>query len=381
LALASSVPLAQDNRAVPDWFKPLLGWYHQQRRCLPWREAPTPYRVWVSEIMLQQTQVATVQPYFERFMERFPTLDALVGADLQSVLKAWEGLGYYRRARNLHRAAGRVLAEYSGRIPADVDGLRSLPGIGPYTAAAIASIAYGLPHPVVDGNVARVCARLWCIAADVRTSRVQRDLEGRLRDAISRSGDPSAFNQALMELGALVCRPRAPQCAVCPLRASCGALAAGRTAELPVRRPTTRVPHYRIAVGIIEHEGRVLIARRGEEQMLGGLWEFPGGKQERGERLVDTVVREVREEVNLAVRVVSEACSIRHAYSHFRITLTAFHCLPLGDSSTAHCDRPLAWVPWERLDDYPFPKANHKVFAALGRALSSAAPGSAHSRD
>jgi A/G-specific adenine glycosylase len=358
---------------MPDWVRPLLGWYHQHRRCLPWREHPTPYRIWVSEIMLQQTQVATVQPYFERFVAHFPTPAALAAADLQDVLKAWEGLGYYSRARHLHRAAKAVAATHAGRMPTDLDGLRALPGIGPYTAAAIASIAYNLPHPVVDGNVARVGARLWCIATDTRTPRVHRDLEQRLQEAIDSSGDPAAFNQALMELGALVCRPRDPLCATCPLRTACGALATGRTAELPVRRPTVRVPHYRVAVGIVEDQGRVLIARRREEQMLGGLWEFPGGKLEPGEKPAETVVREVREELNLAVRVVSRACTIRHAYSHFRITLSAFHCVPEGDPASAHCDRPMAWVPWARLADYPFPKANHKIFAALGRTLPARA--------
>ena len=351
---------------MTEWTTALLDWYRRHQRALPWREDPTPYRVWVSEVMLQQTQVATVQPYFERFLARFPTVDVLAGADLQDVLKAWEGLGYYSRARNLQRAARIVVSRHGGSLPADLDGLRSLPGIGPYTAAAIASIAFGLPHPVVDGNVARVAARLWCIATDVRTAGVQRDLEQRLRAALGRSGDPSAFNQALMELGALVCRPREPLCTACPLRAACGALAAGRTAELPVRRPTPRVPHVRIAVGLIEHEGRVLIARRNENQMLGGLWEFPGGKQEKGERLADTAVREIREEVNLEVCVVARACTIRHAYSHFHITLTAFRCVPVGDPAAARCDRPLAWVPWDRLSEYPMPKANHKILAALG---------------
>jgi A/G-specific adenine glycosylase len=258
-----------------------------------------------------------------------------------------------------------VTANLGGRIPSELDRLLELPGIGRYTAAAIASIAFGRPHPVLDGNVARVCSRLWGIAEDLRAGPVLRALEGRLSEAIALSGDPASFNQAMMELGALVCRLRDPACPQCPLAQDCTALATGRTGELPRRRQRPRVPHYRIAVGLVEHHGRLLIARRREDQMLGGLWEFPGGKREAGERLRETVVREVREELALDVRVVRRLCTIQHAYSHFRITLTAFLCAPVGDPATARCDRPTAWVPWARLGEYPFPKANHKVLAAV----------------
>lgn len=347
------------------WVPHLLAWYRQHRRALPWRDQPTPYRVWVSEVMLQQTQVTTVRPYFERFLARFPNVEALAAAELQDVLKVWEGLGYYSRARHLQRAAQQVVAE-GGRIPDDLDGLRRLPGIGAYTAAAIASIAFGRPHPVVDGNVARVGARLWCLDRDVRTAAIQRTLQERLGAAIDSSGDPSSFNQAMMELGALVCRPRGPDCGACPVRDDCGALAAGRVADLPIRRGRERLPHYRIAVGLIERGGCVLIARRREDQMLGGLWEFPGGKREPGETLRQTVVREVREETGLEVKVLARLCTVRHAYSHFRITLTAFRCVPRRATAVVHCDRPIAWVPWPRLGEYPFPKANHKILAAMG---------------
>ena len=348
------------------WIAQLLRWYRRHRRILPWREAPTPYRVWVSEVMLQQTQVATVVPYFDRFMARFPDLAALASADLQAVLKAWEGLGYYRRARNLHRAAGLVMAEHGGVIPGDPAVLGRLPGVGLYTAAAVASIAFGVPVAVVDGNVLRVGSRLWCLDQDSRQAALPREVRRRLDAAVVQSGDPSAFNQALMELGARVCRPRDPSCGECPCQADCLALAAGRVAELPVRSARPAVPHHRIAVGLLEHEGRVLIARRDEEQMLGGLWEFPGGKQEPGETLAETVVREFQEELGLAVQVGARLCTIRHAYSHFRITLSAYRCVPAGAVEALRCGRPVAWVPWDRLGEYPFPKANHKIFAALG---------------
>ncbi|MEI7567487.1 MAG: A/G-specific adenine glycosylase, partial [Opitutaceae bacterium] len=277
--VAHSAKLIAQRRSFQ---RALHAWYRVYQRQLPWRIAPSLYKTVVSEFMLQQTQVKTVLPYFDRWLHALPDFTALAAAPESQVMKLWEGLGYYSRARNLHKLAQQITAlPTPPRTPAQ---WRELPGIGPYTAAAIASIAYGLPYPVVDSNVARVGARLWCIMADTRTPRVQRDLERRLLDAVGRSGDPSAFNQALMELGALVCRPRDPLCTTCPLRANCRALATGRTADLPVRRPAARVPHYHVAVGIVEHEGRVLIARRAEDQMLGGLWEFPGGKQEKGEK-------------------------------------------------------------------------------------------------
>jgi len=348
-----------------EWMHRLLAWYRQHRRQLPWRDEPTPYRVWISEIMLQQTRVTAVQPYFARFLDRFPTLAELAAADQQDVLKAWEGLGYYSRARNLHRAAQMVI-EQGGAIPGRSEELAQLPGVGPYTAAAIASIAFGEPSPVVDGNVLRVVARHRGLRDDIGSVRTRNQIRESLVNAIRQAGDPSAFNQAMMELGALVCTPRSPDCAACPLAADCRALAEDVVNELPVKRKAKAVPHYEIAVGLVFDGDLVLIAQRGEDQMLGGLWEFPGGKREGKEKLAATCVREVREEVSLEVAADQAICTIDHAYSHFSITLTAFRCSLCGPANALRCDRPTRWVRLDQLRDFPFPKANHKIFAALG---------------
>ncbi|MDX9981535.1 MAG: A/G-specific adenine glycosylase [Lentisphaeria bacterium] len=349
-----------------EWVHRLLAWYRRHQRQLPWRDDPSPYRVWVSEIMLQQTRVVAVQPYFARFLDRFPSLESLAAADQEEVLKVWEGLGYYSRARNLHRAARLVVAERGGLIPATSVELAELPGVGPYTAAAIASIAFGEATPVVDGNVLRVVARHRAWREDIAAVRTRNRVRASLEEAIAVSGDPSSFNQAMMELGALVCTPRQPQCVVCPLAGDCRALAENVVAELPVKRKRGAVPCYEIAVGLVFDGELVFIARRGEDQMLGGLWEFPGGKREGAESLAETCIREVREEVGLTVAVAEEICTIDHAYSHFAIRLTAFRCRLAGPVADLRCERPTRWVRLDQLRELPFPKANHKIFAALG---------------
>ena len=341
-----------------------MAWFGRHRRILPWRSHPTPYRVWISEIMLQQTQVATVTPYFERFLETFPTASALAAAPLEKVLKSWEGLGYYSRARNLHRAAREIVARHEGRLPDTVASLESLPGIGPYTAAAIASIAYGHPVAAIDGNVLRVTARFQGIENEIRTPAARRRVEAVLMPAVQ-TENPSDFNQALMELGALVCRPGVPACDACPLAPFCVAKRENRTAELPVKAPRKSIPHYHVAVGLIWRDGDVLILRRGTDQMLGGLWEFPGGKLRERESPAEAVEREVREETGLRVKACGRIGTVRHGYSHFRITLTAFHCQLIDAAGRVDSDRPHAWVPPAEFGNYPFPKANHKIFALL----------------
>jgi A/G-specific adenine glycosylase len=357
----------------------LVAWFENDHRPMPWREDSSPYRVWISEIMLQQTQVTTVIPYFERFLARFPDVQALAAADPQDVLRLWEGLGYYSRARNLHKAAREIVASRNGRLPETHDDWLTLPGIGDYTAAAIASIAFGEPVPSVDGNVLRVCARLWAIRDPIRDARVVSQVRERLRPLI-RTVNPSSFNQAMMETGALVCRPRNPACEACVLRRDCQACRGGLTAELPVVHRAAAVPHHVIAAGVIWKAGRVLIARRRDDQMLGGLWEFPGGKQEPGETLPETARREVFEETGLRVRVGNPILTVRHAYSHFRITLTAFHCKWISGRPTPRTSAELKWIAPGELKDYPFPRANRRIgdlVAREGRALAIAGLGEA----
>ncbi|WP_428262054.1 A/G-specific adenine glycosylase [Haliangium sp.] len=251
--------------------------FRRLRRDLPWRRSRDPYAIWISEIMLQQTRVATVVPYFERWMERFPTIDSLARGSLDEVLALWSGLGYYSRARNLHRCARAVCEQHGGRLPRSAEGLRALPGIGPYTAGAIASIAFGLREPVVDGNVARVLARLYAIDDDVKSPSVVRTLWRRAAELVPVHA-PGDFNQGLMELGATVCTPTRPSCLVCPLCELCRARAQGRADELPVmpaRRRPDELPLIDAGALWIERRGRLLLARRRPQGLYGGLWELP----------------------------------------------------------------------------------------------------------
>jgi len=332
---------------------------------MPWRGQADPYTVWVAEIMLQQTQVKTVKPYYAAFMKRFPTVRRLAEADLGDVLKTWEGLGYYSRARNLHRAAAKVVADFGGELPGEVEQLRKLPGIGPYTAGAIASIAFGRDEPVLDGNVARVLCRVFVIRRNPAESTTRKRLWSLARQLLP-PGGAGAFNQALMDLGATVCTPRSPRCDRCPVALPCAARARGEQARLPRKAPARPLPHHDVVAGIIRKRGRILIDRRKPHGLLGGLWEFPGGKREPGETLEEALRREVREELGIRIRVGRELIVVEHAYSHFRITLHAMECRYLsGRTRAIGCDA-FRWVRPEELDRFPFPRANRKILAALG---------------
>ena len=341
----------------------LLAWYDRNAAALPWRANRDPYRVWLSEIMLQQTQVETVKSYFLRFLEVYPTVQALAAAPLDDVLKLWEGLGYYSRARNLHRAA--QIAAANGGFPGSVEGLLELPGIGRYTAGAIASIAFDVRAPVLDGNVIRVFSRLLDLPDDVTQPATQAKLwaqaEAWLPDA--RPGD---YNQALMELGRVVCKPRAPLCGECPIRAGCRAYANGTQLERPVKAAKAETPHYHVAAGMIWNElGELLIAQRPLDGLLGGLWEFPGGKQEAGETLPEALRRELREELAIEVEVGDLFAVVRHGFTHFRITLHAFTCRYVDGEPQALGVRDWAWVTPEGLDAYAFGKADRQVIEQL----------------
>jgi len=362
-------PTGSPEEPPLSWPADVVAWFRQhQRQHLPWRSDPTPYRVWISEIMLQQTRVETVRPYFERFLERFPSVAELAAADTQEVLKLWQGLGYYSRARNLHRAAHAIVAEHGGELPNTLAGLRSLPGFGPYTAAAVASIAFGLPAPVVDGNVLRFGARLYGIDADIKKPRTRDDLTKRLQPAIEASGDPAAFNQGIMEIGGRVCTPRSPACEACPVRVSgpCIAYRDGRTAELPVKSSAKPRPHKEVAVGIVERRGKILVARRRDDQMLGGLWEFPGGKIEPGESPRDTVIRELHEETGLTVEPDAEPLiAVDHGFSHFTLRIHAYLCRAATGRAKAISAAEIKWLPRSELRALPWPKANGRILDAL----------------
>ena len=345
----------------------LLDWYHDVKREMPWRETDDPYRIWVSEIMLQQTRVDQAEPYYQRFTEAFPTVHDLAEADRDAVLQQWEGLGYYSRARYLHEAAQTVVNEHGGTVPDTYDGLKSLKGIGPYTAAAVASIAYGKAHGVLDGNVIRVLTRVFAIEDDSTRSATRRRLQA-LVDALVDPDDPGNANQALMELGATVCTPRNPACDSCVLKPVCEAAKAGTPEHYPVTPESTPIPHHDIAVGLVFDEaGRLLIQRRPDDAMLGGLWEFPGGKCEEGESPDAACRRELHEELGIRVETDGLFYTLKHAYSHFKITLHAYPCRIVGGTPTPEIDQPMQWVTVDELADYAFPRANRKLIEELKR--------------
>ncbi len=354
-----------DEKSLAEFRERLLQWYDGEQRELPWRKTTDPYAIWVSEVMLQQTQVKTVLNYFSRFMEAFPSISDLARASQQEVLKVWEGMGYYARARNLHKAAQYLVEHHEGRMPESYEALRQIPGIGDYTAAAVASIAFGEPRAVMDGNVRRVVCRLFRYEKQVHTQKARETLQG-FADWLLSPEHPGDFNQAMMELGATICTPRKPKCLLCPVVAYCRAHhELEDPAMLPVQRQKKAVPHYQIAVGIIWDEGYIFIDRREENGMLGGLWEFPGGKIEEGETAQEAVRREIKEELNLDIEVGDFYMEVRHAYSHFKITMHVYHCLYKGGEPRLTAAMDWRWVKPDELRFYPFAAATKKVIRRL----------------
>ena len=342
----------------------LLGWYAAHRRRLPWRETSDPYAIWVSEVMLQQTQVATVIPYYHRFLERFPTLRHLAAADLQEVLKLWEGLGYYSRARNLYRAAGIVVAHFNATVPDDPTAFRSLPGVGDYTAAAVLSIAYHRVIPVVDGNVKRVLARLLELETPVNRSDSHKRFLAPAAHLICPQ-QPSAFNQAIMELGALICRPRQPACTRCPLADLCQANRKGTTAAFPKREASRKVPHRHLAIAVILKKGKMLVVQRPENGFLGGLWEFPAVPAKTGQLDPAELSKRLCTQTGLTATVDRQLTSIRHAYTHFTLSADIYLCRYVTGRVRLESAQGHRWATLRTLDRLPLHKANHKFLKAL----------------
>jgi len=351
--------------SLADLHTALITWFERSKADLPWRNTRDPYAIWLSEIMLQQTQVATVIAYYERFLARFPTVGDLAAAPLDDVLKLWEGLGYYSRARNLHRAAQAVVRQHGGDFPASVEGLRALPGIGDYTAGAVASLAFGIDTPVLDGNVIRIFTRLFDIAGDVTQTATKRALWDLARQLVP-VGRAGPWNEGLMELGRVICTPRSPSCAACPIAAFCLARQRNMQEQRPVKKRRARTPHFDVAAGVIHRDdGRFLIAQRRPDSMLGGLWEFPGGKREPGESLRACLRREICEELGIDITVGDQIGTIHHGYTHFRITLYAFACRYVSGEPRAIEVADWAWVTLDDLERYAFPVTDQKIIALL----------------
>jgi A/G-specific adenine glycosylase len=369
-----SFPGVPSTRLAPEHRQALLDWFAAAARDLPWRRCRTPYRIWISEIMLQQTQAATAGPYFERFLAAFPDLPALAAAPEDEVMARWAGLGYYSRARNLIACAREVAARYGGELPADAQTLRDLPGFGPYTTAAVASLAFGLPLAVLDGNVIRVLCRLFAIDEDVTRPAARQALQ-ELADELVDHRAPGAWNEALMELGALVCRPRGPDCAACPLTATCQARAAERQEDLPVKRKRSAVPARPTLVLLVtDGAGRLLCRRRGDHGLYRGLWELPcqetrvmsdGESGAMPEEEWARLEGELRADLEDRLGPLAPAdgdLRFRHGYSHFTALVMARR---LAARARGEVGDGLVWVAREAVTQLGFSARDRRIIAAL----------------
>ncbi len=348
----------------------LIQWYQEHKRSLPWRQEVTPYRVWISEIMLQQTQAERVIPFFQNWLRLFPDIRSVAEAAQDELLKAWEGLGYYSRARRIQAAAQKIAGSHGGSLPQDLDDLLALPGIGPYTAAAILSLAFNQPVAAVDGNVERVLARVLNIPAPVKTRASQHQIRDTAQAMIP-EGQARTFNQALMELGATVCLPRKPSCAACPVRESCQSLAQGVVLQRPVPGKKTRITPIQVAAGVLTRDSRIFIQKRPPQGLMANLWEFPGGKLKDGESPDQALIREFKEELDMDIAVGEKITVIKHGYTTFRVTLHVFWCSPGIDSQepVLRAATDSTWVHPHDLDRYAFPAADRKLITILGSSF------------
>lgn len=336
----------------------LMTWYEANKRNLPWRETKDPYSIWVSEIMLQQTKVDTVIDYYTKFMEKYPTVVHLAKAEEQEVLKMWEGLGYYSRARNLHAAAKEVVEKYGGVVPDDPDKLGELKGIGPYTRGAVSSIAFNLPEPAVDGNVMRVLSRTLLLQDNISEVRTRKKIENLVRELISHE-NPSAFNQGLMELGALICTPRSPACMLCPVQENCRAFSEGIQEELPIRlkKKKQRVEHYNVLV-LKNDAGEVAIEQRPSEGLLANMWQFPMIEKK---FVTKELVRESEDNLyGMSYEMTEKLGKVRHVFSHIIWELEVYAAKTdkvIGDN--------VKFVAVEELSNYPFSVSHLKIREGL----------------
>lgn len=340
----------------------LINWFKAEQRDLPWRKDQDPYKVWVSEIMLQQTRVDTVIPYFNRFIEKFPTIEKLSEADEESVMKAWEGLGYYSRVRNLQAAVREVHESYGGIVPNTPEGIRKLKGVGPYTAGAILSIAYGVPEPAVDGNVMRVISRILLIWEDIAKASSRKVFEAAIREMISHE-NPSYFNQALMELGALICTPTSPSCLLCPVREHCQAFFEGVQDQLPVKTKKKSVRHVELVAAVLKDDNnRFLIHKRSDKGLLANLWEFPNVEKSKLIKSKNILQDFLKDDYHIESNLDKSFTDIQHVFSHLTWDIEVYSGQIIGKVEE---NETLKLVTEEELTNYAFPVSHQKMWKAF----------------
>ena len=342
--------------------KCLIDWYDLNKKNMPWRKNKDPYRIWVSEVMLQQTQVATVIPYYNKWIKKFPSIKSVAQAKIDDVLKLWEGLGYYRRAHNIKKACETITKILNDKIP-DNEKFKDLPGVGDYIYAAVMSIAFDKAVPVIDGNVKRVASRFWEI--NFLDARSIRDLKNKLLESISLDR-PGCFNQAIMDLGREICKPKNPICNQCPISQFCQAFKNNTVSNYPIKKKVKNIPLFDVVVGYIQNQQKkFIITKRPKDKMLGGLWELPGGKRETGESLKSGLMREIKEELSIDIKINKKIGTIQHSYSHMKIKLHGYHCSVKSGKIKLNASKQLEWINFSDINKYSFPTASHKLFKEM----------------
>jgi A/G-specific adenine glycosylase len=362
MATDCSLSLLTDAKQKAAFRRRLLRWYGKHARVLPWRQNRDAYRIWLSEVMLQQTTVAMATPYFERFIAEFPTVHDLAAADEQRILRMWEGLGYYRRARGLHAAAKQVVAEHGGEFPRDVASLMKLPGVGRYTAGAVASFAFDTPAPIVEVNTLRVLARLTAFTGDPPSTTGQRFIWRMAEELVPPKG-AGRFNYALMELGAVVCKPVAPRCEACPVTAHCAAFQQGLQDELPRLPMKPKPTAVREAAVVVRRNGCVLLRQRGKGERWENMWDFPRFElASEGPLFVrEELIAKVREQTGVLIEPGGVFKTIKHGVTRFRITLVCHEARPAGGRVRSTLERPVRWTPLADLPQLPLSVSGRKI--------------------
>lgn len=353
-----------DTKKIEKIRSALLRWYRARGRDLPWRGTRDPYRIWVSEIMLQQTRVETVIDYYHRFLQVFPSVAVLAGANLESVLKVWEGLGYYARARNLHRGAQAIVEKWDGELPRNLPDLLRVPGIGCSSAGAILSLAFEIPTPILDGNVKRVVARLFALRGDLKEPGKVKKL-WQHSAALTPQRKVHHYTQAIMDLGAMICTPRKPDCPHCPLRNECKAFHLQWPEKIPAPTRGSKLPHYNVALGILRKRGRILIYQRPAEGLLGGLWGFPNYRSKTNKGLPEALQQGIQQDYGIRIEPERIGDTLSHGYTHFRITLHLFECSLRDEEKIVKRAFPAKWVYPRELKRYPLAASDRKVIRKL----------------